>query len=40
LGHAFWTAEPLAATALRYPDLDLRPWRAGPRGGGDVGSSG
>jgi hypothetical protein len=26
-GHAYWTAETLAATALRYPNLDLGPWR-------------
>jgi len=26
-GHPFWTPDTLAATALRYPDLDLRPWR-------------
>lgn len=25
-GHPFWTAETLARTAARYPDLDLAPW--------------
>ncbi len=27
-GHPYWTAELLAATAARYPNLDLEPWRA------------
>lgn len=27
-GHPFWTAEALAGMALRYPGLDLTPWRA------------
>jgi hypothetical protein len=27
-GHAFWTPETLAAMAVRYPGLDLAPWRA------------
>ncbi len=27
-GHAFWTAETVAGVGLRYPDLDLGPWRA------------
>jgi hypothetical protein len=26
-GHAFWTEETLAGTQVRYPDLDLSPWR-------------
>ncbi|MFC4065949.1 phytanoyl-CoA dioxygenase family protein [Actinoplanes subglobosus] len=26
-GHPYWTPETLAGTALRYPDLDLRPWQ-------------
>ncbi len=26
-GHAFWTPDTLAAMALRYPGLDLSPWR-------------
>ncbi|OEU86868.1 hypothetical protein DB35_25040 [Streptomyces abyssalis] len=26
-GHPYWTAETLAGTALRYPGLDLAPWR-------------
>lgn len=29
-GHPYWTEETLAGTALRYPGLDLTPWR-GPR---------
>lgn len=31
-GHAFWTPATLSAVALRYPGLDLTPWRdsAGP----------
>ena len=27
-GHAFWTRDTLAGVALRYPGLDLEPWRA------------
>ena len=27
-GHPYWTAETLAGTALRYPGLDLTPWRS------------
>jgi hypothetical protein len=27
-GHEVWTPELLAATQLRYPKLDLDPWRA------------
>ncbi len=27
-GHAFWTLDTLAGVALRYPGLDLEPWRA------------
>lgn len=27
-GHPFWTADTLAGMALRYPGLDLSPWRA------------
>jgi hypothetical protein len=27
-GHPYWTPEALTATAQRYPDLDLSPWRA------------
>ncbi|MBP2336457.1 hypothetical protein JOF41_002635 [Saccharothrix coeruleofusca] len=30
-GHPFWTEETLAGTALRYPGLDLSPWRSGQR---------
>jgi hypothetical protein len=26
-GHPFWTPETLAGMALRYPDLDLSPWK-------------
>ncbi len=26
-GHPFWTRETLTGVGLRYPDLDLRPWR-------------
>ncbi|GAA4237968.1 hypothetical protein GCM10022254_51970 [Actinomadura meridiana] len=26
-GHPYWTAETLAGVALRYPNLDLSPWR-------------
>lgn len=26
-GHRFWTADTLAGMALRYPNLDLSPWR-------------
>lgn len=26
-GHPFWAPETLAGMALRYPDLDLTPWR-------------
>ena len=26
-GHAIWDAELIEATAVRYPNLDLRPWR-------------
>jgi hypothetical protein len=26
-GHAFWTRDTLAGVALRYPGLDLEPWR-------------
>ena len=26
-GHRFWTADTLAGMALRYPNLDLTPWR-------------
>ena len=26
-GHPYWTPETLAGMALRYPDLDLSPWR-------------
>ncbi len=26
-GHPFWTPETLTGIGLRYPDLDLRPWR-------------
>lgn len=25
-GHAYWTAETIAGTQLRYPELDLAPW--------------
>ncbi|WP_028927056.1 hypothetical protein [Pseudonocardia acaciae] len=32
-GHPYWTPETLAGVALRYPGLDLSPWRArAPRG--------
>lgn len=27
-GHPYWTPETLAGMALRYPGLDLTPWRA------------
>jgi hypothetical protein len=27
-GHPYWTPETLAGMALRYPELDLSPWRA------------
>ena len=27
-GHPYWTADTIAGTALRYPGLDLSPWRA------------
>ncbi|HLK26414.1 MAG TPA: phytanoyl-CoA dioxygenase family protein [Caulobacteraceae bacterium] len=27
-GHAYWDADTLAATAARYPKLDVAPWRA------------
>jgi len=27
-GHPYWTPETLSGMALRYPDLDLSPWRA------------
>jgi phytanoyl-CoA dioxygenase PhyH len=27
-GHPYWTADTLAGVALRYPGLDLSPWRA------------
>ncbi|MGN9911224.1 phytanoyl-CoA dioxygenase family protein [Phytohabitans sp. LJ34] len=27
-GHPYWTPQTLAGVALRYPDLDLTPWRA------------
>lgn len=27
-GHPFWTTETLAGLAVRYPNLDLSPWRA------------
>lgn len=27
-GHPYWTPRTLAGVALRYPDLDLTPWRA------------
>lgn len=30
-GHPYWTAETLAGMALRYPALDLTPWRATPQ---------
>ncbi|WP_345603215.1 phytanoyl-CoA dioxygenase family protein [Pseudonocardia adelaidensis] len=30
-GHAFWTPETLAGTALRYPGLDLTPWTSRDR---------
>jgi hypothetical protein len=30
-GHPFWTAQTLAGVALRYPALDLSPWRASLR---------
>ena len=26
-GHPYWTPATLAGTALRYPTLDLAPWR-------------
>jgi DNA-binding transcriptional LysR family regulator len=26
-GHPYWTPETLAGMALRYPELDLAPWR-------------
>ncbi|MFG1947417.1 phytanoyl-CoA dioxygenase family protein [Nonomuraea sp. NPDC048826] len=32
-GHPFWTPETLAAMALRYPGLDLSPWRDEVRSG-------
>ncbi|MES9541717.1 MULTISPECIES: phytanoyl-CoA dioxygenase family protein [unclassified Actinomadura] len=32
-GHPYWTPETLAGTALRYPELDLAPWRGGFSGG-------
>jgi Phytanoyl-CoA dioxygenase (PhyH) len=28
-GHPYWTPETVAGTALRYPKLDLSPWRSG-----------
>lgn len=31
-GHAIWTEALLESTALRYPKLDLEPWRAGLAG--------
>jgi Phytanoyl-CoA dioxygenase (PhyH) len=30
-GHPYWTEATLAGTALRYPGLDLTPWRRAPR---------
>ena len=32
-GHPIWDRELLDATALRYPGLDLEPWRAALGGG-------
>jgi hypothetical protein len=32
-GHPYWTPETLAGMALRYPDLDLAPWRPDARAG-------
>jgi hypothetical protein len=32
-GHAYWNDETLAATAMRYPKMDLKPYRAVPRTG-------
>jgi hypothetical protein len=32
-GHPYWTPETLAGTALRYPGLDLSPWRTPDRPG-------
>ena len=31
-GHAFWTSEGVDALALKYPDLDVTPWREELRG--------
>ena len=31
--HAYWNEETLAATALRYPKMDLKPYKAVPRTG-------
>lgn len=28
-GHPYWSEATLDGTALRYPDLDLAPWKAG-----------
>ncbi|MFC4017565.1 phytanoyl-CoA dioxygenase family protein [Micromonospora sp. GCM10011542] len=35
-GHRYWTPETLAGMALRYPTLDLVPWRAADAGEGDT----
>jgi Phytanoyl-CoA dioxygenase (PhyH) len=35
--HPYWTPETLAGMALRYPELDLTPWRTGSQRAGGAG---